>query len=75
MGAAFVWGLLLGKAPASYALQDFPVSLFQHLFWKGMWKIVLINRADGGKKNLKKSNSDQDSVQSGICLQFSFKSG
>lgn len=69
-GASFVWGSLLGKAPVSYALQDFLISLFQHPLER-FTENLLINRAVGEKN----SNSDQDSVQWSICLQFRFKSG
>lgn len=50
-GASFVWGLLLGKAPMSYALQDFLVSLFQHLLERYV-ENLLINRAEGKKTKI-----------------------
>lgn len=54
----------------SNALQDFLVSLFQLLLERYV-ENVFINRAKGGE-NL---NSDQESAQQSICLQFSCKPG
>ena len=73
-GTSEVWGCFcLGDcslAKHRWAMLHRIFSLFQHLLERYVENLS-INRAEGGKN----SNSDQDSVQWSICLQFSFKSG